>query len=95
MYMGLRTQRYGPAITSLRGGSNGAGVPLPMNANVRTDAIASAAPATMISIARICRSPIVAGRTMPAGARIRSGTNTSSSPMNSVAYVSARNRTII
>src|SRR5436309_850282 len=95
MYIGLRTHRYGPATTSFRGGSKGAGVPLPMNTNVRMDAIASAAPATMISIARICTSPIVAGRTMPAGARMRSGTNTSSNPMNSVAYVSARKSTII
>src|SRR6266542_2094293 len=35
-YIGLRTKRYGPLITSRRGGSNGAGVPKPRHANSQT-----------------------------------------------------------
>jgi len=40
----LRTKRYGPATTSLRGGSNGAAVPLPTNANVTRHHTTSANP---------------------------------------------------
>src|SRR5436190_2154981 len=43
-YIGLRTKRYGPLITSLRGGSNGAGVPRPRQANSQTHGRPMSAP---------------------------------------------------
>ena len=44
MYMGLRTYRYTPLTTSWRGGSMGAGVPLPRIANSQPQRKYSAAP---------------------------------------------------
>src|SRR5712691_4492715 len=43
-YMGLRTKRYGPVMTSRRGGSKGAGVPRPRQANSQTHGRPMAAP---------------------------------------------------
>ena len=73
MYMGFRTKRYGPRITSRRGGSNGAGVPLPMNAKVNTHQSAIAAPIVPIIIPATCGAPMTAGRTMPDQAKNRAG----------------------
>src|SRR2546425_6860850 len=90
MYIGLRTNRYGPRTTSRRGGSNGAGVPFPTNANVRMHHRASAAPTAAMTSPPSCVSPNVAGRWTPDHSRTRPGRNTSRKPMNSVAYVTAR-----
>src|SRR6266516_3629964 len=43
-YIGFRTHRYGPETTRRRGGSNGAGVPRPRQANSQTHGSATAAP---------------------------------------------------
>jgi hypothetical protein len=52
-------------ITSFLGGSNGAGVPFPMNTNVNTHQSAIAVPIITIIIPATCGAPITAGRTMP------------------------------
>src|SRR2546426_11661267 len=44
-YIGLRTARYGPKATNARGGSNGAGVPLPRMAKSAMHVSASGTPA--------------------------------------------------
>jgi hypothetical protein len=41
-FVGALRREYGPRITSFLGGSNGAGVPFPMNTNVNTHQSASA-----------------------------------------------------
>jgi hypothetical protein len=51
MYIGLRTQRYGPAATKRRGGSHGPGVPLPTIANAHRHQKYRAAPKTMTTTA--------------------------------------------
>jgi hypothetical protein len=47
-YIGFRTHRYGPVITSSSVGAMGAGVPRPSQANLTKAFTSSAAPATMI-----------------------------------------------
>jgi len=52
IYMGLRTNLYGPATTNLRGGSNGAGVPWPRVTKVATQASAIIPPAVIRAMPR-------------------------------------------
>src|SRR5438034_7820555 len=65
--MGLRTKRYGPRITSFLGGSNGAGVPLPMNTKVNTHQSAIAVPIATTIIPATCGPPVLALRSLPCG----------------------------
>ena len=55
---------------SRRGGSNGAGVPLPTTAKVPTQHTASAAPQAPSAMPRICRAPIAGGGWVVASAPI-------------------------
>src|SRR5829696_4352075 len=48
-YIGLRTHRYGPVITSSSVGATGAGVPRPSQANLTKAFTNTAAPATVIN----------------------------------------------
>ena len=48
-YIGLRTHRYGPVITSSSVGATGAGVPRPSQANLTKAFTSTAAPATVIN----------------------------------------------
>ena len=52
-------------MTSFLGGSNGAGVPFPMNTNVNTHQSAIAVPTVTMIIPATCGAPVVAGATMP------------------------------
>ena len=71
MYMGFRTNRYGPRIIRRRGGSNGAGVPLPIHAKVKMHHNAMTAPMPPMIIPMICGASIAVGRTMPDQDRTR------------------------
>src|SRR2546428_7819099 len=73
LYIGFRTKRYGPRTTSLRGGSKGAGVPLPTTTNVRMHQIAITAPPTATIAPTSSMGPNAAGRTTPDHARTRAG----------------------
>jgi TolB-like protein len=73
IYIGLRTKRYGPRITSFLGGSNGAGVPFPMNTKVNTHQSAIAVPIVTIIIPATCGAPVVAGSVIPDHDRNRLG----------------------
>jgi hypothetical protein len=57
----------------LRGGSNGAGVPFPMNTKVNTHQSAIAVPIVTMIIPATCGAPVVAGRTMPDQDKKRTG----------------------
>src|SRR5262245_63892146 len=52
-------------MTSLFGGSNGAGVPFPMNTKVNTHQSAIAVPIATMIIPTTCGARVVAGATMP------------------------------
>src|SRR5438552_6455377 len=73
IYIGLRTKRYGPRITSFLGGSNGAGVPFPMNTKVNTHESAITVPMVTMIIPATCGAPVVAGSTTPDHVKNRPG----------------------
>src|SRR5437870_524329 len=93
MYIGLRTKRYGPTMTSRRGGSNGAGVPRPITMKVAMHQTATSVPAVPTTKPTTCAAPMFGGRTIPDHDRTRAGKNTRRKPTKSVAYVIVRTST--